>query len=251
MLCLYYSREDVHHLVTENFPLKLVNKKLRMGRCIKTLGRFFFPLFMWSYTPVHAILPSFLTYTVSRLIIPNYLIMQKAKLAKTITRGGVLNGSNHGCLRTVGQLLVAGELTLLKTLLECGILKFTQDVSHVYIWVLLSMQKINGILFLLYDRSCKHFPISGFTGGHQLLLSGQFSRCIMRYESSMLVEFMVHNHFVFGCDVTHVVRFTDKPLKLFNLYRAGIYLHDPIGYVKHMDEGSTALMEYVRWLVYL
>lgn len=250
VICIYHSTRQVHRLVTRRFPALMVNRRLTLSaRGANFSLENFFPLLCWTYTPLHAVLLSFLSHRDASMYLGNkYIPRQLHKMRFLIRRGALLDGVSYPSLPVLGQLLLLGELQLARVLLDARILNFSDAICNTYLRRLITLQLKNSIMFLVHDRACRRFKISSPDAGQQLLTAPHFLRRLNPYECQKWTEFIVHNQFVLS-PIRYFVRFADTASRLYNLFRAGVYLSDPMGHVGDMDQSLPVVKDVADFLV--
>lgn len=248
VICIYHSTRAIHRLITRKYPTIMINKRMLLSSrgAGLSLG-IFFPMLLYTFTPLHAILLSFFIHREASMYIGNTFIQRQImKMEYMVQRGAVLDGINNRRFKVLGQLLIAGEINLVKNLLESRILHFRDNICREYLRKLISLRLRDSIMFMVHDHVCKKNKISGYVG-QELLLDGMWNSRFLPKECEKWTEFFVHNQFVLGAQ-NYVIRFRDTPSRLYNLFRAGVYLRDQINYIPEMDQSSRIVQELVSFV---
>lgn len=246
VICMYYSTNQVHRLVTDSFPETMVNRRLVLdGRGASRYMRMFFPLLTWCYTPIHVLLLSFYMHSEIGLhMSSSFMRQQRRKLRYIDSRGGVLDGETNYSWRTLGQLLIAGELKLAKAMLSCGVVNFSLPVCRRYLRQIIKLKKRNAFLFLTNERVCRPLSMKGPDAGHDIILSNEWTLTTSTRANERWTELILHNQFVFNGN-HYTIRCMDTPSRVYNLFRAGVYIRDTFDYIDEMDQRNP-LVHVVR-----
>lgn len=246
VICTYISTCRIHEIITREYPVIMVNRKLRTGfySAIRPLEEFI-PLFVWCFTPIHAILLScfnFSKMSVHYTKTKKYIVQQCGKLNLVLSLGGCLNGESPRHLSLIGQVLMSGEFSLAKSVLEAGVLTITSDEMYLFFYLFLRERNTRAISFILHDSTCRFADFLDNDLTHTDILRRGFIRRSHMYELSYITEFLVNNNFTFTGQ-SYKITAVDTADRIYNLFRAGVYVRDTSGYVEAMKSKRRIVKE--------
>lgn len=249
LIALYHSTPRTVELLVENYP-DIVNKRLKATcRSGARMLDEFVPDSLWCYTAVHTLLIScFNLYARSNRYnrTKKYVSSQIRKLSMVEYKGGCLNGHRSYLLPLFGQLLKAGEFALCSYATLAKIVRLNaQDFEYTFRFFLTS-GCVEQLGFLLSDKCCDGIDFIDRSPVLNMLGSSMIPAFI-HTNIAVLTEFLVTNGFVFP-NSNYRIKALDTPSRIYNLYHAGVRLHDPHGYTEEIDTGDI-LEKEVKKLV--
>lgn len=252
VMCTYLSSQRIHEMVVTHYPDVMINRKLRTGfySAIRPLDEFI-PLFVWCYTPIHAILLSCFNY--SRISVyhtrtKRYIAQQRGKLNLLLRLGGCLNGECARQMTLIGQLLLCNEFMLAKAALEEGILTITSSEMYLFFFLFLKNRNTRAIAFILHDTACKSADFLTPDLTHDDILRRGFIRRSHMHELCHITEFLVKNDFTY-VGYNYTIKSCDTAARIYNLFRAGVYVRDTNGCVAGMRSKRRIVKEIKKFVI--
>lgn len=243
IISLHYSTREIHRIILNRFPVEMAHRNLYAGPENVYVGpNGAIPRsVLWVYTPIHVIL---LSLSMSQFVsncFPRRMCFFSTQLAKynyIVSRGGIFDSRRRRIahLGTLTHLLLDDYIDLAR---KCLVSEFLQpfDQTRLNNFIQMSIRKMrrNPILFFLYDQINNHLHLPGNSNFQNKLLEANFLRHKLSGSIQKMTEFIVNNYFVFYGH-SYKIRGYDTPARLYNLFRAGVYLIDDLDYAKDLLE---------------
>lgn len=245
IICLHYSTSLVHSILVDRFPLDMANKELYAGSANVIVGPagYIANSTRHLYTPIHVLLVSLaMSQIVSNTFprIDSFFRTQKAKYNYIVAKGGIFNWRMRHIAHvgTLTHLLLSNHVKLAKQVIVAKFLDaFDQTKFNIFIHRCIPRLRRNPILFFLYDEINENLHFPGNSNFQNKLLQHSFLQNKQRSSITKMTEFIVVNYFVFYGH-SYKIRIYDTPSRLYNLFRAGVYLIDDLDYANDLPRNN-------------
>lgn len=178
-----------------------------------------------------------------------FLEIQEEKFMYILERGGVYSEAvrNLQHMPILSHLLLENDTSLARRGMQAGFLDFGFHTGDSIFSFFIRRMKRNPLLFLLYEDVCKGLTVRG-NGVHQnVLLNPNILKKKQRHTLTMMTECVLRCNFVFRGH-SYKIRSYDSPSRLYNLYRAGVYLIDDLDYASDLKETDPITKHVIKFI---
>lgn len=232
LISTYVSDIPTYQIVLANYPLIMVNKKLRSTeRTHIPYLKSFKQMFPYCFTPLHAVLHSFFVNRQCSLHYTRTLSSYRCQCVKVhllLTLGAVIDGNTSYAMSLAGQLIFHEEFALFEKCVNMGVLSISGDEMDNLFGQFVRYFRLDSITYIFKSPFCGHLDFvmnDEFLGHYGLVQKGFLRRCTEK-QKNVLTEHLLHNYFYFTGDLTYSMNLSDSSARICNLYHAGVYIKD-------------------------
>lgn len=254
LICIYISDVPTFTIAMDNYPNVLINKKLKTTTrtqipCLKSFKQSFPNCF----TPLHAVLHSFFVYRKLTLYYTRTLSSFKAQRVKMhllLAQDAFLDGNMPYMMSVAGQLIFHEEDALFEKCVNMGVLKIDRYEMDTLFHQFVRYYKLESITYIFESDFCNHldFVANDEYLGHYALVRKGYLRRLSIAQQNVITELLLNKHFTFVGNFTYKLQWADSASRLYNLFHAGVYIHDGINSYQSMDQTNPVVRELGRIL---
>lgn len=242
LICTYVSDIPTYQIALDNYPNIMVNKKLRSTeRTDIPYLKSFKPLFKYCFTPLLAVLHSFFINRRRSLHYTRTLSAYRCQCVKIhllLSLGAFIDGNTSYALSLAGQLIFHEEFLLFEKCVNMGIVSIQRDEMDTVFGQFVRYFRLESVTYIFRSPFCTHldFVISDEFLGHYGLVQKGFLRRLTAGQKNELTELLLNLNFGFTGDLTYTMNTSDSPSRIYNLYKAGVYIRDRQNVHRFMDD---------------
>lgn len=248
MICIQYSTAEVHRMATNRFHTEMTNKALYSPAHPRPSNQGGYGYNVNFFSPMQILLQTLDTGDIVNGLFPRlrpFLETQTEKFRYMVERGAIYDNIARNALHMpiLTHLLLEDNMHLAVKSIHAEFLDFGGHDGDSLVNFFIRKMKRNPILFLMYEDVCKGLTIRGDGVSQEILLNTNIIRKKQKYTLCKVTECVLKCGFVFK-PRSYRIRSYDAPSRLYNLYRAGVYLIDDLNYGPDLPE-TDPITEYV------